>query len=121
MTVTPTLAILQIVTNTPTVSATGTAIPTGQLSPQVIPTLNAFCRKGPGTLYDQVTVLQDGTAYTVIGRDSLNTWWEIQLPGSQSCWVVIDRWETGRGSTRARSSRGCPCPERLQSSLTICV
>jgi hypothetical protein len=87
VTVTPTLAILQIVTNTPTVSAMGTAIPTGQLSPQVIPTLNAFCRKGPGTLYDQVTVLQDGTAYNVIGRNSLNTWWQIQLPGNQSCWV----------------------------------
>jgi hypothetical protein len=72
-----TLPVLQIVTDTPT----------AQLAAVVIPTLNAYCRKGPGTLYDQVMVLQKGTAYNVIGRDSLNSWWQIQASGSTACWV----------------------------------
>ena len=74
---TPTLPVFEIVTNTPTV----------QFAPQVIPNVNAYCRKGPGTLYDQVTVLQMGTAYNVIGRDSQNTWWQVQAPGNPDCWV----------------------------------
>ena len=68
-------------------AADATPTATAQLAAQVIPNLNAFCRRGPGTLYDQVSVLQKGTAYTVIGRTSQNTWWQIQGPGGKDCWV----------------------------------
>jgi hypothetical protein len=72
-------------TNTPIILATVTG--PGATVAQVVPTLNAFCRKGPGTLYDQVSVLYKGLTYDVIGRDSLNKWWQVQGPGNKDCWV----------------------------------
>jgi hypothetical protein len=49
--------------------------------------MNAYCRKGPGTDYDAITYLVSGTAYNVIGRNSLNTWWLVQVPGNVTCWT----------------------------------
>jgi hypothetical protein len=75
-----------VVTDTTTPTDTATA----QLAPFVIPHVNAFCRKGPGTLYDQVTVLQKGTPYNASGRNSQSStdlWWLVQAPGSNDCWV----------------------------------
>jgi len=94
-TATPTVAptVAPTPTTAPTVVATsapGTpaAVPTLQSSAaQVVPTLNAYCRKGPGTSYDAITFLQTGSAYNVTGRISLNTWWQVQAPGNVSCWV----------------------------------
>ena len=74
-------------TPNPTAAASLTATPTVALSAQVIPSLNAYCRKGPGTNYDQITFLQSGTAYKVLGRNSLNSWWLVQAPGNISCWM----------------------------------
>jgi uncharacterized protein YgiM (DUF1202 family) len=53
----------------------------------VIPTLNAYCRKGPGTSYDAITFLLAGSVYNVTGRNSLNNWWQVQAPGNVGCWV----------------------------------
>jgi len=72
---------------TPTLTATEKATPNSQLAAQVIPTLNAYCRKGPGTMYTKITFIQTGKAYNVIGRNSQNTWWQIQVPGTNDCWV----------------------------------
>ena len=75
----PTIAV------TPTALATATA--TVQPVAQLIPNENAYCRRGPGTTYAQVTTLVSGTAYNVIGRDGLNTWWLVQLGGDVNCWT----------------------------------
>ena len=72
---------------TATLAATAIAVPTTQLTAQVIPSINAYCRKGPGTGYYEITYLQTGTAYNVIGRNSINTWWQIQAPGNIQCWM----------------------------------
>jgi hypothetical protein len=87
-----TLEPAAIITATP--AATDTATPTdtatAQLAPFVIPHVNAFCRKGPGTLYDQVTVLLKGTSYNATGRNGQNSsdqWWLVQAPGNTVCWV----------------------------------
>ena len=53
----------------------------------MIPSINAYCRKGPGTDYYEITYLQQGTAYNVVGRNSLNTWWLVQAPGNVTCWM----------------------------------
>ncbi len=98
---TPTLPMLEIVTNTLT----------AQLAAQVIPNLNAYCRKGPGTLYDQVTVLETGTAYNVIGRDELVSWWQIQVPGSNDCWVGDANVSKQGPVEQARIVPGLPLPE----------
>jgi len=76
-------------TATTTVAQTATSAPTAtaQLTAQVIPSINAYCRKGPGSGYYEITYLQQGTAYNVIGRNSLNTWWLVQAPGNVTCWM----------------------------------
>ena len=74
-------------TTIPSLTPTGTTNPTVQPAAQVIPTLNAYCRKGPGTMYYMVTFLQKGSAYDVVGRDSLNSWWLVKAPGVDPCWV----------------------------------
>ena len=89
---------------------TAAATPTAQLAAEVIPTLNAFCRKGPGTLYDQVMVLQKGTAYNVIGRDSLNSWWQIQTTGSNACWVGDANVSKQGPVEQAAIVQGAPLP-----------
>jgi uncharacterized protein YgiM (DUF1202 family) len=111
---TPSLAILQIATATPSATVPVLQIvtdtPTAQLAAVVIPTLNAYCRKGPGTLYDQVMVLQKGTAYNVIGRDSLNSWWQIQATGSNACWVGDANVSKQGPVEQAAIVQGAPLP-----------
>jgi hypothetical protein len=70
---------------TPTASATAT--PTVQPVAQLVPNVNAYCRRGPGSDYEPVTVLDSGTAYNVIGRNDLNTWWLVKLWGEDTCWT----------------------------------
>ncbi len=72
---------------TATQAETTTPLPTAVSTAQIIPTLNAYCRKGPSTLYNLVTVLQQGIAYSVNGRDGQDTWWQIQGPDKLVCWV----------------------------------
>jgi hypothetical protein len=77
-------------TVTSTLVATATAIPTATVPPvaQVVPSVNAYCRSGPGSNYNQVTILTSGTAYDVVGRNSSNTWWLVQLyGGAVTCWT----------------------------------
>ena len=73
--------------STDTPAATLPAAPTAELTPQVNPGMNAYCRKGPGTYYFAVTFLQAGNNYTVIGRDGLDTWWLVQVTPNVSCWM----------------------------------
>jgi len=82
-------------TTAPAATATATVAPTAMLAPtattqltaQVIPSINAYCRKGPGSNYYEITFLQAGTAYNVVGRNSLNTWWLVQASGNVTCWM----------------------------------
>lgn len=86
---TPTLTPVPTLTGTalPVPTATEPPTPTLQLTPQVNPGMNAYCRKGPGTDYYAITFLQAGTSYNVIGQDGTNTWWLVQAPGKIACWV----------------------------------
>jgi len=96
------LPVLPAATATPVPVATDTPIPTVAATPtasvtatatvppvaQVIPAVKANCRKGPGSSYDPVAILVSGTAYNVIGRNSLNTWWLVQVSGGAiTCWT----------------------------------
>jgi hypothetical protein len=88
----PTATQPPAVTATP--APTATTAPTATLAPtattqqtaQVIPSVNAFCRKGPGTDYYEITYLTLGTPYNVLGRNSLNTWWLVQASANVTCW-----------------------------------
>ena len=83
-------------TATATVAPTATLAPTAttQQTAQVIPSVNAFCRKGPATEYYEITYLTQGTPYNVLGRNSLNTWWLVQASANVTC------WEGDSGSTQ---------------------
>ena len=113
-------------TTPPTVAATATAAPTASSAPtatattvptvttaltaQVIPSINAYCRKGPGSYYYEITYLQQGTAYNVVGRNSLNTWWLVQAPGNVTCWTG-DPGATQQGPvTQAAIAMAQPLP-----------
>jgi murein DD-endopeptidase MepM/ murein hydrolase activator NlpD/pSer/pThr/pTyr-binding forkhead associated (FHA) protein len=51
---------------------------------------NAFCRSGPGTIYDALTAFTPGITLVVDGQnaDSTVKWWWVQIPNSSShCWV----------------------------------
>ena len=77
-------------TATPAPTATATVTPTATIPPvaQVIPSVNAYCRSGPGSNYNPVTTLTSGTAYNVTGRNDSNTWWLVQLyGGAVTCWT----------------------------------
>jgi uncharacterized protein YgiM (DUF1202 family) len=86
---TATISMSPAATDTPmpAATATETATPTTELPAQVIATLNAYCRRGPGTAYYIVTVLEKGTGYDVIGRDDPKNWWQIHLADKKDCWV----------------------------------
>jgi hypothetical protein len=86
---TATLPPAATATATPVPTATATVAPTAttQLTPQVIPSINAYCRKGPGSGYYEITYLQQGTPYNVVGRTSLNTWWLVQASANVTCWI----------------------------------
>ena len=85
----PAATNVTVPTATATVASTATPAPTAttQLTAQVVPSINAYCRKGPGSDYYEITFLQSGTAYNVVGRNSLNTWWLVQAPGNLTCWM----------------------------------
>lgn len=73
-------------TATPLPAATDTLAPTAQVAAQVIVSLNAYCRKGPGTGYFSLAILQKGNAYNVVGRNDTNTWFLVQASNTITCW-----------------------------------
>jgi hypothetical protein len=86
---TATFTLVPVVTDTPLPTATeaATATATLQSVAQVVPTVNAYCRKGPSTQYHMVTTLQQGNPYTVVGQNGLKSWWQVQADTSTVCWV----------------------------------
>jgi hypothetical protein len=108
-------------TTTPAMNPTETTIsgtttltitPTVQGPAQVVPTLNAYCRKGPNTLYDIVTFLQKGNAYAVVGRNIQDTWWLVNAPGVDPCWVGGTNVGTKGPVQQTLIVQGRPLPEQ---------
>jgi hypothetical protein len=81
---TPTL--ISILTDTPTPFHTDT--PTAQPLTLML-TQNAFCRKGPGTIYPDVTAFEAGQQLQVDGQNDFSPrWWWVRVPNSTlHCWV----------------------------------
>lgn len=76
----------------PEASPTPTALPSPTPVPQlpaITFTKNAFCRKGPGTAYFDLTAFEAGKTADIVGRNEQGSWWLVQVPGSeQRCWVA---------------------------------
>jgi hypothetical protein len=83
----------------PIVAATAGSTPTSDLvtiytdTPEPKPTVslnkNAFCRKGPGTIYPDVTAFEAGQQLQVDGQNDFSPrWWWVHVPNSQThCWI----------------------------------
>ncbi|HVM71151.1 MAG TPA: SH3 domain-containing protein [Anaerolineales bacterium] len=82
---TATATAAQTATTAPAATSAPTAA--GQGNAQIVPSINAYCRKGPSSNYYQITFLMKGNAYNVVGRDATNSWWLVQAPGNVTCWV----------------------------------
>lgn len=62
----------------------------GQTSAAVTANVTATtnCRSGPGTAYNIVTSLNAGQMVTVVGQDTADNYWIVDLPtGSGTCWL----------------------------------
>lgn len=49
-------------------------------------------RSGPGTEYTSVNVLEQGQSCTIIGRNSDNSWWQVQCPGDYRAGYLVSLW-----------------------------
>ncbi len=46
------------------------------------------CRSGPGTNFQLITAFNPGTKLTILGKDTADNYWLVQLPQSQdTCWA----------------------------------
>jgi hypothetical protein len=97
---TPTLVQLPIDTPSPLPTLTDTLSPeiTTEASPTLVVEMtatpyalvlqNAFCRRGPGTVYEAVTAYTPGTQLEIDGRNADSTWWRVMIEGSSSsCYI----------------------------------
>lgn len=55
--------------------------------------LDLNCRLGPGPLYDVVGALPKGTEAPIQGRNADSSWWQIQNPDLQVCWVWGEQFD----------------------------
>jgi uncharacterized protein YraI len=66
-------------------------------------------RTGPGTNYEQVGTLDQGTSCTIVGREPANTWWQVQCPGGRNGWIYQPLVDT-TGNTGAVPVSPVPAP-----------
>lgn len=78
---------------TPTPDPTATASPTPEPVSSVRVTAidgNLYIRRGPGTVYNRIGLLQKGESADVIGQDVLSKWVQINIPDSKiTGWVSL--------------------------------
>ncbi len=77
---TATLEPTPAVTATPTITATPS-------TPTLVLIQNANCRIGPGQLYQVLTSVLEGDSLPILGRNEDGTWWLVQLPSGERCWI----------------------------------
>ena len=67
--------------------------PTGRWQARV--TMNANCRAGDGTNYNETGFLPQGSSAEVVGRNEAGSWLEVTNPnGIGTCWASIIAFET---------------------------
>lgn len=108
---TPTPTVVQATPDTPTPASAEpteaapaeTPVPSGA---SITVDTNLNVRTGPGTNYDRIGVLQQGSTATIIGRNAISSWWQISFadgPGGKG-WVA-----DGYGATT--NTEGVPVVE----------
>ncbi len=64
-------------------------VPQGTSLPMFTVDQNAFCRKGPGSAYDDVTAFLQGQSVQIEGRNQVEPrWWWVLVPDTSAhCWI----------------------------------
>ncbi len=89
----PTITPTHTLTSTPTYSNTPSPTVTPTHTPTLAPPmatgdLDAYCRFGPGTVYDVIGYMLEGEVASIGGRSAETTWWQIENPDRLGhCWV----------------------------------
>jgi hypothetical protein len=84
LTPSPTETGIATATITPTPSRTHTLTPTPRI-PSATYTINAHCRRGPGTIYASLRIFNPGDRLLVTGRNTNASWWQLDA-GNLTCW-----------------------------------
>ncbi|MBG7610122.1 MAG: hypothetical protein IZT55_04565 [Anaerolineae bacterium] len=66
------------------------------IDPQIVLMQNAFCRKGPSTVFDDVTAFVAGTKLGLVGINAEHTWGKVEATVNDStfrCWVALSTAE----------------------------
>jgi hypothetical protein len=83
--------VVPLYTDTPAPTLTPVYTDTPQAPTPIILTFikNAFCRKGPGSLYRDISGFKQGDTAQADGRNDTNPrWWWVQIPNNtEHCWV----------------------------------
>jgi hypothetical protein len=77
-------------TNTPTPTLDATATPNNTPDPPTLSvSLATDCYAGPSTNYGFVSIIRPGTIVTIIGKDTIDNYWIIDVPGypGTTCWL----------------------------------
>ena len=79
-----------VIANTPAPFASPNSMTPTSTSTAPILTINnpTNCRSGPGTNFQLITAFNPGTKLTILGKDTADNYWLVQLPQSQdTCWA----------------------------------
>jgi len=107
-------ALMAIPTSTPLPSATATPS-----QPPLPPTLSVSaateCRSGPSGKYGLVITIRPGTIVTVVGKDVLDNYWIIAVPGypASVCWL------SGQYAQLSGDTANLPSPATPQPSMYV--
>jgi len=66
------------------------------IDPQAVLIQNAFCRKGPSTLFDDVTAFVAGTKLGLVGVNAEHTWGKVEATVNENtfqCWIALSTAE----------------------------
>ena len=111
-------------TATATITPTHTPTPTSTeftCAPSLTVSQNAFCRSGPGTLYDVITGYTPGTVLVINGQnlDETLKWWRVSIPNTfSSCWLSDSLVEHGEDAFCVQKLADPPTPTPSPTSTS---
>lgn len=101
---TPEIVVADILAESSTPAPTPAAQPTAVVRSGII-----NIRTGPGTNYESVGTLAQGTSCTINGRDPDNTWWQVQCTTGLTGWIFQQLVDTA-GNTASIPVAAVPPP-----------
>ena len=107
-------ALMAVPTSTPLPSATATASPV-PVPPTLSVSSTTDCRSGPSDKYGLVITIRPGTIVTVVGKDVLDHYWIIEVPGYSGsvCWL------SGQYAQLSGDTADLPSPATPQPSMYV--